>query len=505
MEMYKENFEKWCEDCVKISDKLTGCSVPFRLNSAQKKVLNVMEEMRRTGKPIRLILLKARQWGGSTLIQMYMAWMQLVRHSGRNSLICAHYKDAAANIRGMYTRLLREYPEEMKTDNAKMWSFLPYEKSANINYIASRDCCVAIATALSPNALRGGNFSMAHLSEVAFWDDGDSTTAEQIVRTVAGSIPMTADSMIVMESTANGQNNFFHSEWVRAVEGKSDKVPVFVAWHEIEIYSKPLDDEQKRLLLSELDDYERNLMTNLGVDINHVAWYHDKRREYSSHYQMMSEYPSTPHEAFVASGSKLFSHDELQHLITANSVEMQSRHSDGVVILFAGGNNQAHSVAVCKIIDRKILGKQIWSSSVSMEEALCVAEGFSKAEHLPIAILDDADQSHAKWFLRRAAQKGLSMYFADDLPMVISLSSQMQTAVVDAHRELLIAGKIIESSDCVIDLYQSVRCGQSPCEAALLWCRMSASLLLASRIDAPIAVPADFYPDNEFAYRWINI
>lgn len=79
-----------------ITDKLSGRGVPFRLNAAQRRVARIMEGQRRAGKPVRIIMLKARQWGGSTLVQAYMAWHQLVRAKGRNALICAHVKDAAA-------------------------------------------------------------------------------------------------------------------------------------------------------------------------------------------------------------------------------------------------------------------------------------------------------------------------------------------------------------------------------------------------------------------------
>lgn len=79
---YTEDFERWCRECVSVTDKLTGAVVPFVLNAPQRRLAAVMEEQRRAGKPVRVILLKARQWGGSTLVQVYMAWMQLVRHTG---------------------------------------------------------------------------------------------------------------------------------------------------------------------------------------------------------------------------------------------------------------------------------------------------------------------------------------------------------------------------------------------------------------------------------------
>lgn len=62
---YFDDFERWCEECVTVADKLSGLPVPFRLNAPQKRLARVMEARRRAGRPVRVILLKARQWGGS--------------------------------------------------------------------------------------------------------------------------------------------------------------------------------------------------------------------------------------------------------------------------------------------------------------------------------------------------------------------------------------------------------------------------------------------------------
>lgn len=62
--------------------------IPFKLNRAQRRVLNKLEKLRKAGKPIKFILLKARQWGGSTLVQIYMLWIMLVHRRNWNTVIC---------------------------------------------------------------------------------------------------------------------------------------------------------------------------------------------------------------------------------------------------------------------------------------------------------------------------------------------------------------------------------------------------------------------------------
>lgn len=314
---YSHNFTAWCRDCVTITDRLSGAPVPFILNTPQRRVLRTLEHQRLQGRPIRLIMLKARQWGGSTLIQTYMAWMQLIHHQGWNSIICAHVKDAAANIRGMYSRLLANYPDAAKDPDLRtQYRFLPYEKSASICHIPARQCTLTLATAQSPDSVRGQAAMMAHLSEVAFWEQGDPERASRLVRSITSTIPLAPDTIIALESTADGTDNYFHHEWQRATHNQSDKTPIFVPWHEIDTHTLPLTTKQTQQLTRHLDTYEQQLLAQ-GIDIQKIAWYHNKRTEYPTHRQMMAEYPSTPHEAFVASATHYFSDPQINSLTSA--------------------------------------------------------------------------------------------------------------------------------------------------------------------------------------------
>lgn len=104
---FRHDFEYWCATCVTILDKISGRFVKFILNSPQRRVLQILESQRLNNQPLRLIMLKARQWGGSTLIQIYMIWIQLVLKKNWNSLICGHLQQTAAAIKSMYNRVLR--------------------------------------------------------------------------------------------------------------------------------------------------------------------------------------------------------------------------------------------------------------------------------------------------------------------------------------------------------------------------------------------------------------
>ncbi|MCH5245376.1 MAG: hypothetical protein J1E84_02845 [Muribaculaceae bacterium] len=309
---FSQDFEFWAERCVKIRHKLTGKMVSFRLNRAQKNLLEVMEEMRLKGEPIRVILLKSRQWGGSTLIQIYMAWIQMIHRENWHSLVCAHVKDTAATIRGMYSRMLEDYPKVYVGSGKAAPQFKCYERSHNTRVLSGRNCRVTISSAESQDSVRGNDFSMAHLSEVAFWRSGTARTPMDMMRAVTSGIPMEPYTLIAIESTANGAGNYFHSEWLRAEGGRSAYRAVFVPWYMAEFNELAVNDAGE--LWDSLDEYERRLWREHEITLEQLNWYHHKRMESPSHEVMKAEYPTTPQEAFVNTGNNVFGINDIDRL-----------------------------------------------------------------------------------------------------------------------------------------------------------------------------------------------
>lgn len=298
----RHDFEYWCFRCVVIKHKTTGQDVPFVLNRAQRKLLDVLESQRTRNLPLRVILLKARQWGGSTLVQVYMAWIQSCHKRNWHSLICAHVKDTSATIRGMYTNLLAHYPADL-WEGTEAPQFKAYERTLNVRVISGRGCRVTISSSENQDAVRGADYAMAHLSETAFWKSTPQRSPEDYIRAVCGSVPTVPLSLIVMESTANGVANYFHSEWLRSVKGESDKTAVFVPWYMIDIYT--LEPPDRKEFARSLDAYEKGLW-DLGLDLDQIYWYRIKRRGMGSDERMHAEFPTTDTEAFTSTGCGVF-------------------------------------------------------------------------------------------------------------------------------------------------------------------------------------------------------
>ena len=329
----KHDYPFWAAMFAYIKRKGGGTDVLFRLNRPQRKLIKRLEKMRKAGKPIRLILLKARQWGGPTAIQIYMAWLQLVHEVGLNSLIIAHQGTGSDEIKDMFDRMIKSYPVEMLHELGE--AYAPNEpkmvgvgKSGNIFRVPQRNCKIKIGTAERPNSCRGGDYNLVHLSEVALWKETDGKKPEDIVRSACSGILLRPYTMIVYESTPNGVGNFFHKEYLAAKKGLSQFEAMFVAWFEIEQYELPFENEaEKYEFAKKLFANRRNeeiksdreepgtylwRLWEKGATLEAIHWYVSERSKYTNHGDMASEYPSDDIEAFTYSGRKVFSSEDVE-------------------------------------------------------------------------------------------------------------------------------------------------------------------------------------------------
>lgn len=320
------DFPFWAALYAVIQDKVTGRLVKFRLNRPQRQLVSMFEDMRKAGMPIRLVLLKARQWGGSTATQIYMAWLQLVLTVGHNSAIVAHQKKASYGVRNMLKRLIEHYPvrlvHEMGDEYKPGEPIITGTPSPNVISIKARECEVEVGSAENPDSERSANTYLVHLTEVAFWKSTENKEPGDIVRSVCSGVLLQPLTLIVYESTANGTGNFFQEEYDAAKNGESNFRALFIAWWQIEMYSLPFKDEDERADFAIWLYKNRNnanvpdnrhepgkylwRLWQLGATLEAIHWYVVKRSEYHSHAGMAAEFPSDDIEAFVNSGKRIF-------------------------------------------------------------------------------------------------------------------------------------------------------------------------------------------------------
>jgi len=319
---YRYDFEYFAITCITIRDKITARDIPFTLNRGQRKLLENLEKMRLANQPIRIMVLKARQWGGSTLIQLYMLWIQLIHKRNWNSVICAHLKDGSITIRSMFERAIRN----MIPLDGVQHIFKSYQGTQNIREVPGRGCLITVGTAIEPDSVRSQDAKMVHFSEMAFYPNAEKNKTEDLETSVVGSIPSEPYTLIARESTANGTGDYFNREWEKAKKGETAYEAVFVEWFLIDIYSKPFDGNYYNLsgkpvkgsmatFASSLTPYELNLFNNHAqCTLENLNWRRAKRAEMASEAKMKQEYPSDDMEAFQDSGSPAFRAEDVEAL-----------------------------------------------------------------------------------------------------------------------------------------------------------------------------------------------
>lgn len=324
------DFPFWAASFVYIKNKhIDGDpEILFRLSYPQRKFVEALEEFRINDKPIRLVLLKARQWGGSTTSQLYMAWLQLCHRYGLNSLIIAHQGSASDEIKDMFDRMLNNYPKSLlyprgKTYNPNTPAMANVGKSGSIFRIPARKCKLKIGTAERPDSCRGGDYALVHLSEVGIWKETDGKKPSDIVRSACGGVLNVPLTMIVYESTANGHGNFFHKEYVEARDNpKSQFKSLFIPWYDIDWNVIPFKSDEEKLQFAQALYENRNnpnsaspkeepgkylwWLWEKGATLEGINWYVTERTKHFDHGAMAAECPSDDIEAFVNSGSVIF-------------------------------------------------------------------------------------------------------------------------------------------------------------------------------------------------------
>ena len=328
----RHDFPFWAATFVYIKNKGGGEDVLFRLTRPQRKFVAKLEELRKANKPIRLVLLKARQWGGSTTSQLYMAWLQLVHKVGLNSLIIAHQGAGSDEIKDMFDRMIKNYPVDMLHKLGEVYNenepkLVGVGKSGSIHRVPQRNCKIKIGTAERPDSCRGGDYNLVHLSEVGLWKATEGKKPEDIVRSACSGVLLRPYTMIVYESTANGTGNFFQKEYDDAKNGKSQFQAMFVSWFDIEQYSMPLDNVEvfaQMLYVNRENDNVRSVreesgkylwwLWEQGATLEAINWYIQERAKYTEHGLMAAEFPSDDVEAFVHSGARVFDKYKVEKL-----------------------------------------------------------------------------------------------------------------------------------------------------------------------------------------------
>jgi hypothetical protein len=315
-----KNDKPWyIENFLKIRDK-TASIVPFRLNHAQRIVMDIMKKDEEAGIPKRYIVLKARQMGLSTLFEG-LIFHDTSTHENKNSLIIAHEEQASSNLFNMSKLYYENIPDLIrpmkKYANGKVLQFEnpTNEESEKLSNPGLRSK-ISIATAGAGEVGRSATYHNIHASEVAFFPDAKVTMLGLLQ-----AVPDQPNTMVVLESTANGVGDWFHDMWQKAEKGLNEFTPIFLPWFIQPEYQRAFRTEAERQqLMDEISmvtrdangqqvyTYEWQLKEKHDLTWEQMNWrrYTVANKCQGDEELFMQEYPSTAEEAFISSGRPKF-------------------------------------------------------------------------------------------------------------------------------------------------------------------------------------------------------
>ncbi|PLT26749.1 terminase [Pseudoalteromonas sp. MelDa3] len=254
------------------------------------------------------IILKARQLGFSTAIQVFILDHAMF-NDNRQCGVIAQGKDEAGAI--FSSKILYPYerlPSWLKTGKRSVKS----KTGTGIKF--NNDSWIRVAV-----SFRSGTLQVLHVSEYGKICANYPLRADEVQ---SGSLnAVHEDSYIFIESTAEGASGNFFDMSVDAMEllasgidlGQQDFKFHFYPWFEDPKYVAAVAPGGLKLS-KEKAKYFKAVEEANGATLTdeQISWYIGKERNQKG--KMKQEYPSTPMEAFLTSGRKVFDSEDLMRV-----------------------------------------------------------------------------------------------------------------------------------------------------------------------------------------------
>lgn len=297
IEEIKSNPEKLIELVFVVVDKEQKTS-PFFLNEVQKEFIDILNKakldyLKGLITDISLLVLKGRQQGFTTLITAYQEACSITNRNFQGFTLADKADNAEAIFQNKAKFPYSQLPEQLK----------PTEKFNNKRQLLFEkiNSSWAVDTA-TKDVGRSRTVNFFHGSECAFWKDGIAP-----IQAALGEA-FTKNCIKIYESTANGFNDY-EKMWSSKVH-----INCFFEWWKTKEYRVSFtSDEIKEKFLNDIDNKEdwiykrlKWLKESKELDPEQLYWYFNKYQNYIDKDLIKQEYPCTPHEAFLMSGTCVF-------------------------------------------------------------------------------------------------------------------------------------------------------------------------------------------------------
>ena len=286
-----------------------------------EKILSLQQK----NKPAKVIVLKARQLGLSTVSQA-LIFHKTIYREGCHTLVVAQDPGQADYLFGMARTAYDSLPWWMRPEaryEAK-GRYLVFDRKDPMERLVNpglkSEIFVEASNKMSGVAV-GRTIHAAHLSEISNWPN-DEVLAEEIFPTMNAS-----DELAIMESTARGRKNFWHRFWEKSWKGETSWTPVFIEFFRVKKYSTPIPKDVIFKETKEEIGIREKVLKNTGIKVTEEQfyWRRNKMREFSAlqgnEWKFYQEYPQSSWiEAFQGSGICAFNRKKLQTILETQCV-----------------------------------------------------------------------------------------------------------------------------------------------------------------------------------------
>lgn len=283
----KHSLTFFSRNCLKIKTKDAKVS-PFVFNESQEYLHKKCEELLSTTGMVRILLIKGRQFGGSTYVGARF-YHKASTNRAVNTFILSHESGTTDKLFKMVKLFQENNPiaPNVRKSNSRELDF----SDLNSTYY--------VGTAGSGEVGRGGTVHLFHGSEVSMWKNTDD-----IQTGLMESVPDLPKTEVILESTAKGMGNFFHRMTVDALAGKNEYTVVFVPWFWMDEYERDAQDFEPT---EEELSYSNTYLTKYSEErrLRKLAWRRNKISNFGKEWKFKQEYPATIQEAFQTSDDTL--------------------------------------------------------------------------------------------------------------------------------------------------------------------------------------------------------
>tara|TARA_R110000772_G_scaffold143235_3_gene252773 strand:+ start:2502 stop:4307 length:1806 start_codon:yes stop_codon:yes gene_type:complete len=296
-------FQTWCENYGKIKAKNTFVEL-IVLNQMQRDIAEAVGWCLKNDKPIRLVIVKPRQKGCSTISVALMYWMMNL-FTIEAVLIGAEYSQTD-NLMEIFKRYAAQDDFNWGHERNVL------EKSARFGN-GSR---LQRETANDDKAGRSGTFNFLCATEVSYWAESGVANASKVLAGILNCVTDLPKSCVILESTGNGPSGIFYEKFDGGVSLEDFKeghegngfIKIFAPWHAFSDSVRELDPISAGRVVDSYTDAEKQMVSELGVSPQQMAYYRRILEEKcgGDPAKMQMDYPSSSDEAFHASSNQRF-------------------------------------------------------------------------------------------------------------------------------------------------------------------------------------------------------